>query len=126
MNFLSKLSFLHFDLVASTFKKKVGDKIYNFSKKYNLYFFNLEKKHLVDSTMVYRSAEGWIELNLHRVMKSWLSAQRRNKNKNFGLLVEVEDESNKLLNAEQFFAGVSCDATEPVDEKGKYFLIRVA
>jgi hypothetical protein len=46
---------------------------------------------------------GWIELNVRQAVRQW-----RSLGKNFGLVVEVENEDGDLLKASEYFTAMNC------------------
>ncbi|KAK3923002.1 Esterase FrsA [Frankliniella fusca] len=63
----------------------------------------VEKRKLLDSRMLPVHGSAWTEWNVRTAVKVW-----RESGRNFGLVVEVEDEDGSLLNAHQFFNGMNC------------------
>lgn len=61
------------------------------------------KRKLLDSRMMSVFGSEWTEWNVRPAVKVWREAGR-----NFGLVVEVEDEDGGLLPAHQFFNGMNC------------------
>lgn len=62
------------------------------------------KRKLLDSRMlpIYDKG-GWIELNVRQAVRQW-----RSLGKNFGLVVEVENEDGDLLKASEYFTAMNC------------------
>jgi hypothetical protein len=62
------------------------------------------KRKLLDSRMlpVYGKG-GWIEFNVRPAARQW-----RLLGKNFGLVVEVENEDGELLKASDYFTAMNC------------------
>ncbi|KAE8742801.1 hypothetical protein FOCC_FOCC011659 [Frankliniella occidentalis] len=63
----------------------------------------VEKRKLLDSRMLPVHGSAWTEWNVRMAVKVW-----RESGRNFGLVVEVEDEDGTLLDAHQFFNGMNC------------------
>ncbi|KAG8222813.1 hypothetical protein J437_LFUL005019 [Ladona fulva] len=62
------------------------------------------KRKLLDSQMVSISGqEEWVEFDVRHAARVW-----REPNRNFGLVVEVEDEDGAVLPAERYFAAMNC------------------
>lgn len=63
-----------------------------------------ERKTLVDSIMVERSAEGWQNLDIKQAVTAWIE----NPNINYGLQVQVEDMEQNELDANKVFGTLNC------------------
>ncbi|XP_034239224.1 uncharacterized protein LOC117644110 isoform X2 [Thrips palmi] len=63
----------------------------------------VEKRKLLDSRMLAVHGSAWTEWNVRTAVKVW-----RESGRNFGLVVEVEDEDGTRLDAHQFFNGMNC------------------
>lgn len=63
----------------------------------------VEKRKLLDSRMLAVHGSAWTEWNVRPAVKVW-----RDSGRNFGLVVEVEDEDGTRLDAHQFFNGMNC------------------
>lgn len=67
-------------------------------------YFISEKKRLIDSRTVSIDYEGWVEFNVINSLNFWL----HHSNKNFGLVVEVEDAFGQKLNPNLYFQNINC------------------
>ncbi|XP_069702925.1 uncharacterized protein [Periplaneta americana] len=65
---------------------------------------NKVKRKLLDSRMLPIFGKGeWIEFNVRHAVRQW-----RTSGKNFGLVVEVENEDGELLKAADYFTAMNC------------------
>ncbi|CAG7822120.1 unnamed protein product [Allacma fusca] len=71
---------------------------------------NLIKKKLLETKMLPIKETGWVEFDIHRAATIWLETRA-----NYGLVIQVENEDNDLLDASKFFVGLPCPSEATVD-----------
>lgn len=60
--------------------------------------------------MVSRYFRGWVELDVKAAVKYWKRPANSQSRKNLKLAIDVQDQDETYLQADQFFHGYSCEA----------------
>ena len=70
-----------------------------------------ESRELVTSLIVRGDFEGWLEFNIHDGVRRWYGG-KRNRTRNFGMVLEVEDKDGRTLNSPSIFTGSNCNSSK--------------
>lgn len=72
-------------------------------------FIFVDKKKLVDAKMLTVRESSWVEFDIKNAVTAWLNERKPN----YGLVIEVENENQDLLDPRLYFRGTPCFKSAP-------------